>query len=94
MVTCAQGWQSPSVGVPLKHTMKSANWLLVYGYCMNEATWEGLAYMRYMLYFLAGLFLVSDLQAFPGTRTVAVVFLAIGLVIAAFSYGAGRVNDT
>ena len=60
---------------------------------MDEAVLGGLVYARYMLYFLAGVFLLLDWQVFPESRVLGVILLIIGLVIAAFSYGAKEAND-
>ena len=60
---------------------------------MDKAFFEGLTYARYTLYFLAGLFLLFDSQVFPQARIFGIILLVIGLVMAAFSYGARGTND-
>lgn len=59
---------------------------------MDKAVLEGLVYTRYMLYFLAGIFLLFDSRIFPESRIFGIVLLAAGLVVSAFSYGAKRAN--
>lgn len=60
---------------------------------MDEAVLNGLLYARYMLYLLASLFLLFDLPVVPESRPIGIVLLIVGIVIAAFSYGARKADD-
>lgn len=55
---------------------------------MNEAFWDGIAYVRYTLYALAGILILVNPSS--GAQTVAVAFLVVGVLLAAFSMGATK----
>ncbi|MFC5366290.1 hypothetical protein [Salinirubrum litoreum] len=58
---------------------------------MDEVFWDGIAYVRYTLYALAGILLLVNPS--PDARTVAVAFLVVGVLLAAFSMGANRYDE-
>lgn len=58
---------------------------------MDEAVWDGIAYVRYTLYALAGILLLVNPSS--DAQTVAVAFLVVGVLLAAFSMGANRYDE-